>query len=223
MIELDSDIRDALAETFNIALGDAAAQFAEIVNEEIELSVPHVELVEHHLLVARIEASNEEGVRGELCRISQGFQSSQGDITTQAILLFPERGSLEIVRRMLGNTVSAESLNELDQDALGEIGNIIINNCMNSLAHILDREMTGTLPEVRKCIAQDLFGAQALANPHNGPHLAKAQDAVLLARIGMRMASRSISGHAVFMINLPSLQRSIEQIRRFFGMALEAA
>jgi chemotaxis protein CheC len=223
MIELDDNIRDALAETFNIALGDAAAQFAEIVNEEIELSVPHVELVEHHLLVARIESSHENGVRGELCRISQDFQSKQGDITTQAILLFPKRGSLEIVRRMLGDTVSAESLNELEQDALGEIGNIIINNCMNSLAHIFDREMTGTLPEVRKGIAQDIFGVQALANPHNGPHLAKAKDAVLLARIGMRMASRSISGHVVFMMNLPSLQRSIEQIRRFFGMALEAA
>jgi chemotaxis protein CheC len=223
MIGLDDNIRDALAETFNIALGDAAAQFAEIVNEEIELSVPHVELVEHHLLVSRIEASNEDGARGDLCRISQNFQSNQGDITTQAILLFPERGSLEIVRRMLGDTVSAESLNELEQDALGEIGNIIINGCMNSLAHIFDREMTGTLPEVHTGVAHDLFGAQALNSLQRDARVGRSQNAVLLARIGMRMASRSISGHVVFMMDLPSLQKSIEQIQRFFGMAVDAA
>lgn len=223
MIALDDDIRDALAETFNIALGNASAQFAELVNEEIELSVPDVELVEHHLLVARIEASNDDGARGDLCRISQDFQSSQGDIATQAILLFPERGSLEIVRRMLGDTVSAESLNELEQDALGEIGNIIINSCMNSLAHIFDREMTGTLPEVRTGIAQELFGMHTPAGSHHETRAVKAQNAVLLARIGMRMASRSISGHVVFMMDIHSLQRSIEQIRRFFGMAVEAA
>ena len=34
---------DALAETFNMSLGEAAAIFSQIVSEEIKLSVPIVE------------------------------------------------------------------------------------------------------------------------------------------------------------------------------------
>lgn len=212
MIDLDDEVRDALAETFNMALGGAAEQFAELVNEEIELTVPQVELVHHDELVARIAQDTPGQSAAALCRISQDFQSSRADITTQAVLLFPERGSLEIVRRMLGDTVSAERLTELEQDALGEIGNIIINSCMNSLAHIFDREMTGTLPVVRSGSAEDLFAA------------APDDDAaILLARIGMRLASRSVSGYVIFLMDLPSLQRSIEQIQRFFSLSAETA
>jgi chemotaxis protein CheC len=213
MIELDDDIRDALAETFNMALGEASVQFAELVNEEIELSVPQVELVSRATLVQRIDsdaATDDE--HAALCRIAQDFSSDQSDIDTRAILLFPEKGSLEIVRRMLGDTgISDERLNELEQDALGEIGNIIINSCMNSLAHVFDREMSGTLPEVRVGPSNELFAA-----------LPGDETAVLLARIGMRMATRRISGHVIFMMDMASLQVSIQQIRQFFGMACEA-
>lgn len=208
MIALDEEIRDALAETFNMALGEASAQFADLVNEEIGLSVPDVELLRRSELVRRIDAPGESGEHALLCRISQAFVSKQADIDALAMLLFPQRGSLEIVRRMLGEDVSAERLSELEQDALGEIGNIIINSCMNSLAHIFDREMKGSLPEVRNGSASELFATSG-----------DDEDAVLLARIGMRMASKRISGHVIFMMDLPSLQVSIQQIRRFFGIA----
>ena len=207
-LTLDDDMRDALAETFNMALGEASAQFAELVNEEIELSVPSVELVHRRELVAHIDGPDSGLERTPLCRIAQDFRSLQSDIDTHAVLLFPERGSLEIVRRMLGDDVSDERLNELEQDALGEIGNIIINSCMNSLAHIFDREMTGSLPDVRTGLACDLFA------PGDGD-----DGAVLLARIGMRMATRRISGHVIFMMDMNSLQVSIQQIRQFFGIA----
>ena len=147
-----------------------------------------------------------------LCRIAQDFSSVQADISTRAVLLFPERSSLEIVRRMLGDEVSEDKINEIEADALGEIGNIIINSCMNSLAHIFGREMTGTLPDVRTGKAEELFGREE-----------GDESAVLLARIGMRMATRRISGHVIFMMDMQSLQVSIQQIRQFFGIATEAA
>lgn len=209
MIALDEEIRDALAETFNMALGEASAQFADLVNEEIDLAVPDVELVHRNELVRRFNDPDDVTEHPVMCRISQAFVSKQADIGTLAMLLFPERGSLEIVRRMLGEDVSAERLTELEQDALGEIGNIIINSCMNSLAHIFDREMKGSLPEVRSGPVDELF-----------PSTGNDDIAVLLARIGMRMASKRISGHVIFIMDIPSLQVSIQQIRRFFGIAV---
>jgi chemotaxis protein CheC len=202
----DDETRDALAETFNMALGEASQQFAELVHDEIELSVPYVELIGREGLVEAL--CHDMAVQGEaLCRIEQHFDCEHHQIATTAALLFPERASLEIVRQMLGEREEASGLTELEQDALAEIGNIIINSCMNSLAQVFDREMVGSLPAVQVGQAVALFPA------------ADADDAAtLLARVGMRMASSSVSGHVIFMMDLPSLSTSIRLIRRFFGL-----
>ena len=150
MIELDDDTRDALAEVFNMALGEASAQFAELVNEEIELAVPQVELVAKPALVARIEADSaapQPGIeRAALCRIGQSFHSQRHDLQTEAVLLFPERGSLEIVRRMLGESVSADDLSEMEQEALSEIGNIILNACFSAISDLLHTDFKSSMP-----------------------------------------------------------------------------
>ena len=209
MIHLDEDTSDALAEAFNLALGEAAASFAEIVQEEIVMTVPVVELLPRTELVSRLQLLPREGSSpgGKLCSIAQRFDRQQGGLSTEAILLFPEHGSLEIVRRMLGvSSPSAEQISELEQDALAEVGNIIINSCMNSLAHIFDAEMIGTLPGVRSAEPQELFAS------HPGNEM------VLMARIGMNMLAQQISGYVLFLMELSALETGIERIRHFFEL-----
>jgi chemotaxis protein CheC len=209
MIPLDEDTRDALAETFNIALGHAAMHFAELVNEEIELSLPEVALIPGAELVHRIDTASSLAGQGRLCSIAQRFRSAQGDIQAQAIVLFSEAGSLQMLQRMLGDRVGAR-LGPLEQDALGEVGNVILNSCMNRLAQVFDRAMTGSLPSLRMGRAEELLSGAA-----EGP--------VLWAGIGMRMADRHVDGQVVFVMDMDSLQTAIRQIQRFFGMAQPTA
>ncbi len=214
MIHLDEDTSDALAEAFNLALGEAAASFAEIVQEEIVMTVPVVELLPRTELVSRLQLLPREGSSpgGRLCSIAQRFDRQQGGLSTEAILLFPEHGSLEIVRRMLGDSSpSAEQISELEQDALAEVGNIIINSCMNSLAQIFGTEMIGTLPGVRSAHPDELFAG------HPGSEM------VLMARIGMNMLTQQISGYVLFVMELSALQTGIEQIRNFFALDAKPA
>ncbi len=214
MIHLDEDTSDALAEAFNLALGEAAASFAEIVQEEIVMTVPVVELLPRTELVSRLQLLPREGSSpgGKLCSIAQRFDRQQGGLSTEAILLFPEHGSLEIVRRMLGDSSpSAEQISELEQDALAEVGNIIINSCMNSLAQIFGTEMIGTLPGVRSAHPDELFAG------HPGSEM------VLMARIGMNMLTQQISGYVLFVMELSALQTGIEQIRNFFALDAKPA
>jgi chemotaxis protein CheC len=127
--------RDALGEAFNMALGEAAASFADLVQEEITLSVPSVDLLARQELAERLAALELPGLAERLTAISQNFHSQDRLLNTEALLLFGEHGSLEIVRRMLGqHDMPLEHITELEQDALGEVGNIIINSCMNTLA-----------------------------------------------------------------------------------------
>lgn len=210
MINLDDDARDALAEAFNLALGEAAASFAEIVHDEITMSVPVVELMHRRELVERLRQMPHAGDSGKLCSIAQHFEGDDGLLGTEAMLLFPERGSLEIVRCMLGeSSPAADQISELEQDALAEVGNIIINSCMNSLAMIFDTEMVGTLPGVRAAAPDELF-----------THC-PGSDTVLVARIGMCMQAHQITGYVLFLMNIASLTSSVERIRTYFGLSVE--
>lgn len=204
MISLNALEVDALAEIFNLSLGEASATFSEIVQEEIHLSVPSVEILSREELIGRLEAIPRNANNNKLCSIAQHFESDKG-FETEALLLFPERGSLEIVRRMLGDNASMiEHLSELEQDALGEVGNIIINSCMSSLANLFTIRMNGTLPDVKTHSAREMF----LAHDDS--------EVILVAQIGMTMRSYDITGYVLFIMDLNSMSGFMKQVRHYF-------
>ena len=211
MLELDEDTRDALAETFNLALGHAALHFSELVNEEVEMSVPQVTLIPAAELLPRIAAATGLRDSDRLVRMAQRFNSREGDIQTQALLLFAEQGCLDMLARLLHQPV-ALPLGELERDALGEVANVILNSCMNRLADVLDRAMTGSLPQIGAGPA-----AQVLAQDSSGG----AQ--VLWAGVGLRLADQQVQGQVVFLMDMASLQLAVQQVRSYFGMLSEAS
>lgn len=181
---------DALTEAFNLSLGEAAATFSVIVREEIELSVPTIEILSRDELTQRLESVQPSAAGDRLCRINQQFDAASG-FQTDALLLFPEHGSLEIVRRMLGDDTPVQQITELEQDALAEIGNIIINSCMSSLANLFGTEMRGSLPRVQSRTARTLLDDKS------------DSDVILVARIGMTMAAHNLSGYVLFIMDVP--------------------
>ena len=196
---------DALSEAFNLALGEAAATFASIVREEITLSAPVVEIITRDTLIARLRAAGCGNSTSRICSIDQRFHADM-HFDSDALLLFPEQGSLEIVRRMIGDETPIEQITELEQDALAEIGNIIINSCMSSLANLFGTEMHGSLPVVRSCTADTLLGVR------------QASDVILVAQINMRMSAHDISGYVLFIMDVPSIESFMRQVARLFNL-----
>jgi chemotaxis protein CheC len=131
-----------------------------------------------------------------------------GGFQTDALLLFPEHGSLEIVRRMLGDDTAIEHITELEQDALAEIGNIIINSCMSSLASLFGSEMHGSLPRVQSRTVHTLLDDKA------------ATDVILVARIGMSMAAHNLHGFVLFIMDVPSIEHFMDRVSRYFKLPL---
>ena len=206
MIQLSDIEQDALGESFNLALGQAAAVFADLVNDEIQLSVPMVEILEREVLVKRLEELTGKKTAQDLCCIAQHYVAGNA-FDTDTLLLFPERGSLEIVRRMLGRSeIQLDQITELEQDALGEIGNIIINSCMSGLANILGTEVIGTLPGVQTIKLANLLDD----HPKN--------EVILVAKIGMTMLTHDVTGYVLFIMDVPSLTAFMSSVRSFFGI-----
>ena len=140
MFNLNELQHDALVEIFNIGVGQAAKAMSEIVNEPVTMSVPSITFLNRADAAAMLGKKETSRV----CGVSQHYQ---GAFSTEAILMFPEDKSLDIVRLMVGESVPLKELTDMEQEAMSEIGNIILNSCVGTLANILCQELRGSLPE----------------------------------------------------------------------------
>lgn len=179
---------DALTELVNLGVSNAALSLRAMVREEVLLSVPRVSIVTRDVAVANL------GER-EAKRLVAVHQDFQGDIVGRALLIFPEAKSMELVRALVGGDLPLEEIMELEQEALAETGNVLLNGCLGTIANSLERTLRISLPEVLHGEAGDFFDL---------PH-ASADDSVLFIYINFQIKTRNIDGYIAMLLDLPSL------------------
>lgn len=201
MITLSEIQRDALVEIFNISIGRAAAAMSNIVNEEIKLAVPSFRFMTVSE-AADVLCAGSEGRR--ICGVTQTYK---GSFDAEAILMFPEERSLEIVRMMVGESLPLEELTGLEQEAMSEIGNIILNACLGTIANIIGGKFISTLPIFRLGTSREILHADDKGS----------DDYVLFIYIDFIMEKREIHGYVAFLMNIPSIAGLLESVDRFIG------
>ena len=120
--ELTDIEQDALAEIANMGVSRAANSLRQMVGEQVLLSVPAVKIVTRQAASKLVERNNAK----KLVAVQQSFE---GPFAGRALLIFPEAQSLELVRSIVGDEHSLEDVIDLEQEALAETGNIILNGC----------------------------------------------------------------------------------------------
>jgi chemotaxis protein CheC len=180
---------DALTELVNLGVSNAAGSLRELVREEVVLSVPKVVVVTREQALANL--SEREAKR--LVAVRQDFE---GDIRGRALLIFPETKSLELVRAIVRSDLSVEDIMELEQEALAETGNIMLNSCLATIANHFERSLRISLPEVIYGEGVEFFG------PASGGH---ADDQVVFMYINFAIRHRDVQGYIAMLLDLPSL------------------
>ncbi len=180
---------DALTELVNLGVSNAALSLREMVREEVILSVPKVSIM------ARAEAIASLG-QGDGRRLVAVHQHFEGDIHGRALLIFPETKSMELVRAVVGGDLPLEELMELEQEALAETGNVILNGCLGTIANNLQHSLRISLPEVVYGEGAEFF---RLPPPPN------VADGVLFIYINFLVRERDITGYIAMLLDLPSL------------------
>jgi chemotaxis protein CheC len=185
---LDELELDALAELVNIGVSRAAASLRTMVGDEVLLSVPSVSVV------TRSEAARIIGERDDkLVAVHQAFD---GEFAGRALLIFPETNSLELVRAVTGGELPLEDIIELEQEALAETGNIILNGCLATMANMLQRSLRMSLPEIVRGSGSDLFELAGVS---------EQEDVVLFLYIDFAIKQRDIRGYIAMLMDLPAL------------------
>jgi chemotaxis protein CheC len=180
---------DALTELVNLGVSKAAVGLREMVQEEVLLSVPNVSVVTREEAVAILR----QGTSSSLVAVHQSFE---GAISGRALLIFPEAQSLELVRAVVGSDLSLEDIMELEQEALAETGNILLNSCLGTIANSLERNLKISLPEVVYGDGLDFF---SLASQP------RSDDGILFIYINFAFECRNVRGYLAMLLDLPSL------------------
>ena len=192
-MKLDSLALDALTEIFNLGVGQAADAMSQIAGDAVILTVPRVSIL------SRREVTEYVGLGGNTA-VSAVRQRFAGVINSEAVLMFPADQGLQLVQMMVGGEVPLDQLAEMEQEALSEVGNILLNSVMASVADALKIELDGALPSVELSQVQDV-----LCSSHD------PAAAVLLVDIQFEVAAREVQGLLAFLLDVAS-QDLLEQM-----------
>src|SRR5689334_17086906 len=188
VVELTPIERDAFAEIANMGVARAATSLRQMLGEQVLLSVPAVHIVTREVAAELVERDNSS----KLVAVQQSFE---GPFSGRALLIFPEGQSLELVRSIVGEEHPLEDIIDLEQEALAETGNIILNACLATIANVLHRPMRMSLPSVIRGDGATMFG---VGDTSEG-------DLVLFLYIDFTIKSRDIRGFIALMMDLPSI------------------
>jgi chemotaxis protein CheC len=195
---LDELELDALTELVNIGISHAAASLAVMVGEQVLLSVPSVVILSRAEAAALISQPKSD----LLVAVRQAFH---GEVSGRVLLIFPESNSLELVRAAVGEHLSLEDILELEHEALAEIGNIILNSCMATIANLLQRSLKMSLPEIVRGAGGEFFELSA----------SMPDDVVLFVHINFSLKGHEVSGYVAMVMDFPSLAPLKELIAGF--------
>ncbi|MGL3822958.1 chemotaxis protein CheX [Sphingopyxis sp. R3-92] len=181
--------RDALTEIVNIGVSRAASNLRKMIGDQVFLSVPAIEVVSQ-TRAARLITEREVS---DLVAVRQDFS---GAFAGRALLIFPEENSLDLVRAVAGSELSADEVIEIEQEALAETGNVILNSCLATMANMLKRSLSMSIPQVVRGTGASLFAAEEQGTE---------EGLVLFLYIDFAVKSRDIRGYIAMIMDLPSL------------------
>ncbi|HEY4407618.1 MAG TPA: chemotaxis protein CheX [Xanthobacteraceae bacterium] len=179
--------RDALGEISNIAMARAANGLRQMVEHEVLLSVPSVEIVSPETATQLVRKPDNPN----LVAVRQDFS---GAFSGRALLIFPETSSLELVRAVVGREFPLEDIVNLEDEALAETGNIILNGWVATIANLLRRGLKMSLPTVVRGDSQQLFASGDTA-----------RSLVLFLHIRFEISKKEIRGYVALLMDIPSI------------------
>jgi chemotaxis protein CheC len=128
------------------------------------------------------------------------------------LLIFPHITGVQLARAVLGEDLDGAELREMEQEALAETGNIILNGCLATMANMLKESLSMSLPTVVQGKSSDLFDVHDTMEVP-GP--------VLFLYINFSVRNRDIRGYIAMLMNLPSILALKLLVNDFIRRVLE--
>ena len=177
-----------VAGLLDAAAGRACAALAEMVGGKVRLSVTAVDFCDRGQAAER---ARRQGDGWALVAVQQHFT---GPVWGEALLILPETAALHLVRAILGEAVPLDSMTELEHEALLEIGNVVLNACLGSIADGLGQRLEGSLPVGRH------GGCEAILD--TGPGAGGGDDQAMILDLDFDLGPARVGGMVAFVVDV---------------------
>ena len=137
--ELKLQELDVMREISSIGTSHAATALSKLLQKEIRITLPQVNVLGYEDAVNRI-GNIEEIVAATLVKMS-------GDVEGLMLFLFNMEFANTVLEKLLGRSFSSfEELDDLDYSALEEAGNIMICSYINAFAQLVNMNIQLSVP-----------------------------------------------------------------------------
>jgi len=124
---------DALQETDNIGCSHAATAVSQMVNEEVEITVPNIFVQK----IPELQQSLRK-ISGEENKLVGVYLELTDQFLGSILFLFPYRSALVLSDLLMYQPVGTSTeLNEMSQSAITEVGNVVVSAYTNALSSFL--------------------------------------------------------------------------------------
>jgi chemotaxis protein CheC len=160
-----------------------------MIGRQVLLSVPSVEIVSQRDAARLIKERESNG----LVAVRQDFE---GAFSGRALLILPDENSRQLVRAVTGDELTEQEVTEIEREALAETGNVILNGCLATMANMLKRSLSMTVPEVIRGQSGTLL---------ESAHFPTTENPVLFLYINFSVRERDVRGYIAMVMDLPSM------------------
>ena len=205
--EITEKYLDVLTEVGNIGAGNATSAVANMLGLKVDMSVPHVELLEVEK-IGNLLGSEEDIIVGIMLAV-------ETDIDGSMMFLMDLPSAHRLVGRMMMQDVEAlteeqlqsSDFNEMELSAIQEIGNIIAGSYLNALSQMTNLTLTPSVPYLSVDMAASILSVPAI-------QFGMVSDKALLIKTDIGGIDIPING---FYILMPE-NNSYEKILASLGM-----
>ena len=192
--------RDALTEMINIGVGRAGSVLSELIGSTVKLHVPSVGLTSLPNLPDCLLLANE----AELASVRQSFS---GSLEGRAVLLFPRESGNILARQLIGEDADITSIDSEREEALTEVGNILLNSVMGSMSNMLQHRLEYEIPQYYEGALKNLVPGIAEASKNS-----KEDGHVLYANAHFDIEAFRVTGNVLIIFDVASFNQLLARV-----------
>lgn len=193
-ITTDHFIHSTLKEVVNIGGGNAATSLSKLIDQEVKMDVPTLELMEYEEVFKKIRPE-EMAVKVVLIRLINGEGSF--------IFVTEPEDAEELAKMMFSEDM--ELTEDLIDSAVKELVNILVNSFLNATMKILNIDLIASVPAV----TLDMFGSVLTSLYMEQSHY---DSKIIIIKNEFWSKGEKIEGSLYFVPNPEFIETTIEEI-----------
>ena len=201
-MHIDPEQLDALQELLNIGVGRAAGSLNQMLEKPIRLHIPFLQL-------GKMDELSQEVQKMRNTTLSSVQLPFHGTFSGSSCLLFPTESARSLVIALTGESEDPDTMDSLREATLTEIGNIVLNGVMGSLANILNHQIIYSVPFYQETSIQGLLQ----------PTPSDSAEIILWAQTQFTIEEYDLTGDIMLMFGVPDLGLLVNAISEFMHSA----